>query len=98
MLFGTMLRRMKRASDELENDSLNSELRLLARATFVSALAFAFGGLFAHLAYDFLFYYVVGISAAIWMIAQQSAEGFRSRIGSPDALAAPPSERCPGWR
>jgi len=97
-LFGTVLRRMKRASDELKNDPLISELRLLARATFASALAFAFGGFFAHLAYEFLFYYVVGISAAIWLIAQQSAEVSRSRIGSLDAVTVPPSQRCPEWR
>jgi putative inorganic carbon (HCO3(-)) transporter len=83
-LFATVLKHMKRVGDNFENDVSNNELRLLARATVVSALALGFGGLFANLAYDHYFYYPAAISAALWTLARQTIDTPQLQAQSPE--------------
>ena len=48
------------------------EIRLMASATLVSLLSFAFGASVAHLAYDYYFFYVVAIGSSLVGIARES--------------------------
>jgi O-antigen ligase len=73
-LMGSAILHMKRVSDGLSNDTENTELRLLARATLASLLSFVICGFFAHLAYAYLIYYMVGIAAGIWVIAKDKLQ------------------------
>ncbi len=65
-------RKMKMLAGQLSGDPASEELCLLVKATLVSTLSFAFAGFFAHLAYEYLFYYVAGIAVAIGTIAQRA--------------------------
>ncbi|MGB8523761.1 MAG: O-antigen ligase family protein [Candidatus Acidiferrales bacterium] len=70
-LFFTALARMKKIDIELAGDEKSTELRLLAKATRISLLAFAFNGFLAHIAYEYLFYYIAGIAVALWTISRR---------------------------
>jgi O-antigen ligase len=70
LLMVVVVRQMRKVSRECGDDPAREELSLFARATQVSVLAFAFGGFFAHLAYDFYLYYLVGIGAALQTVAK----------------------------
>src|SRR6266478_6413758 len=93
-LFGTVVRRARRLSKKLAEDEANHELRLLARATLVSAVAFAFGAFFAHLGYEYIFYYVAGIAASLWAISRRSDAASQSADGSAEPRPTPP---LPQW-
>jgi hypothetical protein len=71
---------MKRVSEGLANDPANVELRLLAKATLVSTVVFVFSGFFAHLGYDYLLYYIMGIAAGVWTIARHRLEVSRVNV------------------
>jgi O-antigen ligase len=79
-LLFTALARMKKINIELAADEESAELRLLATATRVSMWAFAFSGFFAHIAYEYLFYYIAGIAAGLWTIS-------RRRIRAPESIS-----------
>jgi O-antigen ligase len=99
LLIGSAVQHMKRVSDDLIDEPTHTELRLLARATLVSTLAFAFSGFFAHLAYDYLFYYVIGIATAIWTIAKQKGDEPSAEVPPPTrTLAQRPAGRRLSWR
>lgn len=72
-LFVVAFRHMKILLSKLAKGRANVELRRLARATIVALASFAFNGFFAHIGYQFLIYYLVGIAAALWAIASQNA-------------------------
>jgi O-antigen ligase len=80
-----VLRNMSKVSKISSDDPQAKELRLFARATIACTLSFMFAGLFAHVAYDGFFYYVVGISTSLQFIAQRmgaaSLAGGRPPIG-----------------
>lgn len=65
-----VLRNMSKVSKVPSDDPHAKELRLFARATIASTLSFMFAGLFAHVAYDCFFYYVVGISTTLQFISR----------------------------
>lgn len=74
VLFLTLLwvtvRNMRRISKSPGEDSAVDELRQMASATSASFYAFMIAGFFAHLAYDFYLYYLVGISVALQAVHQ----------------------------
>lgn len=72
-LFIVSFRHMKLLLSKLAKGRANLELRRLARATIIALVSFALNGFFAHLGYQFLIYYLVGIAAALWAIASQNA-------------------------
>ncbi len=59
------VRSMRRISRECAGKPEFAELALLARATQASIFSFMFACCFAHLAYDYYFYYLVGFSVAL---------------------------------
>ena len=67
-LLVTALRNIKKMSKISATNPEGREANLLARATQVSLLSFAFGALFAHLAYEYYFFYLVGIGVGIQQI------------------------------
>jgi O-antigen ligase len=69
-LLATALRNIKRISQTLSNNPEGGELNLIARATLASLLSFAFGALFAHLAYEYYLFYLVGIGVGIQQVAR----------------------------
>jgi O-antigen ligase len=68
-LLVTALRNIKKTGKISANNAEGRELNLFARATQVSLLSFAFGAFFAHLAYEYYFFYLVGIGVGIQQIA-----------------------------
>jgi O-antigen ligase len=68
-LLVTALRNIKKVVKTSANNPEGRELNLIARATQASLLSFAFGALFAHLAYEYFFFYLVGIGVGIQQIA-----------------------------
>jgi len=74
LLFLWMLYSMYRHSRDLSRqfagDKENADLWLLSRAATVSVIALTFNGFFAHIAYDYLFYYVAGITAAMYAVGR----------------------------
>ncbi len=78
-LLVTALRNTRKAGKTLASNPDGEELNLIARATEVSLLSFAFGAFFAHLAYEYYFFYLVGIGVGIqqiaWTIQARSAAG-----------------------
>jgi len=86
-LLFTMLGQMKKLGDQCASNQNKFELGLLAAATFASTLTFAFQGFFAHIAYEYLFYYLAGIAAGLCAIAQHdSSEDEPSQV-SADGVA-----------
>ncbi len=69
-LLATALRNIKRVCQTLSNNPEGGELNLIARATLASLLSFAFGALFAHLAYEYYLFYLVGIGVGIQQVAR----------------------------
>jgi len=69
----TSMRQTWRTNGLLPKPRESVELRLLARATVASLLAFAFGGLFVHLAYEYFCFYPLAIGVGIQYVAKQIA-------------------------
>jgi O-antigen ligase len=69
----TSLLGMRRISRAFSDSAENRELNLMAKATLASLLAFVFGAFFAHLAYEYYFFYPVAIAAGIKQVANQRA-------------------------
>jgi O-antigen ligase len=69
-LLATALRNIKRIGKTLFNNPEGAELNLMARATLASLLSFAFGALFAHLAYEYYLFYLVAIGVGIQQVAR----------------------------
>jgi len=55
----------------LQNEDAQG-LNLMAGATLVSLLSFAFGACVAHLAYDYYFFYIVAVASSLGPIARES--------------------------
>lgn len=81
-LFVVGFRRMKALTSGLAKGPDNLELRRLARATMIALASFAFNGFFAHLGYQFLIYYIVGIGAGLWAIAHQRSAATKQTVGA----------------
>lgn len=67
-LLVTALRNIRKMSKISATNPEGGEVNLLARATQVSLLSFAFGAFFAHLGYEYYFFYLVGIGVGIQQI------------------------------
>jgi len=93
LLLCAVLRSAKEADQEFTGDVTNIELNLIARGTLVSVVSFVFGGFFAHLAYDFFFYYPAGIAAGLWAIVHESANVPEPSAKSPRLFQAIPSTK-----
>jgi O-antigen ligase len=85
-LLATVVWHMKKVDERFARDPANDELRLLARATAVSAVSLAFGWFFANLAYDLYSYYSAAIAAGLWAVARQSARAPQLRSESAQLL------------
>ena len=79
-LLVTALRNIKKMNKVSVNNPEAWEVNLLARATQVSLLSFAFGAFFAHLAYEYYFFYLVGIGVGI----QQTTGALPGVSAAPD--------------
>jgi O-antigen ligase len=93
-LLVTTLRNMKRISNLLPGDTESAELILVGRATLASLLSFTFGAFFAHLAYEYYFFYLVAIACGIQQIA------LTTRVTSDmlaDNLASEPQISAANW-
>jgi O-antigen ligase len=74
-----LLKNLARIAFSPARDPETAELRLCARASVVSIVVFIYAGSFAHLAYDYYFYYLagigVGLQAAARNLEHHSGEG-----------------------
>ena len=68
-------RNLLRISRACGNQPAYAELRVLSRATLVSIYSFMFGAFFAHLAYDYYFFYLAGIGVALHAVMLRSRNG-----------------------
>lgn len=59
-------------------DQTGRDLSLMASATLVSLLAFAFGACVAHLGYDYYFFYIVAIACGVRRIAHEGGTATRA--------------------
>jgi len=66
MLIATIVRKMREIIRVSRDKPEMQELRLFAISTLISVYCFCFAGFFAHLAYDYYFYYLAGISVAVY--------------------------------
>lgn len=80
-------RNMRRVSRMPATSGERLELNLMARATLASLLSFAFAAFFAHLAYEYYFFYQLAIAVAIQRLAQTtcpvSADPHRASLRLP---------------
>lgn len=72
------------------------ELVLLARATQASILSFMFASCFAHLAYDYYFYYLAGFSVALQSVYNRVKNQEASAVPAPAANGKPTYGRNEG--
>lgn len=86
-LLVTALLNMKRIGKAFSKVLENRELNLMARATLASLLSFVFGAFFAHLAYEYYFFYPVAIAAGIQHVVWRSAA--RVPAQNENAILAP---------
>ena len=61
---------MAKISKAFSNKPDQRELNLMARATLVSLLSFAFGAFFAHLGYEYYFFYPVAVAVGLQYVAR----------------------------
>lgn len=64
-LISICARNMRHIGRVLKDRPEFEELRLLSLATLISIMIFVFAGFFAHLAYDYYFYYLAGTAVAL---------------------------------
>jgi len=69
-----VLRKMNGVSKRLHTDPSRTQLCLMARATTISVVSFALGGLFANLSYDYYLFYSVALAVAVQQVAAKTAE------------------------
>jgi O-antigen ligase len=68
----TLAIRNMRSVSRMCSRSQQLELGLMSRATLASLLSFAFGAFFAHLAYEYYFFYLVAIAVGIRHVARST--------------------------
>ncbi len=88
LLFFTA-RNMNRISQDCANNPEFNELVLLARATQASIMSFMFSGFFAHLAYDYYLYYLIGFSVAL--------QSVYNRVKNYEAAVTPATNGKPSY-
>jgi O-antigen ligase len=89
MLIFTIIRKMREIIRTTEQIPELQELRLFAYSTLISVYCFCFAGFFAHLAYDYYFYYLAGISVAVYGTFERHMK--KAGVASP-AKSAPAGE------
>jgi len=70
-LLWTTTKRMRSISKAPGEDAAVVELRQMSQATLISLYGFMLSGFFAHLAYDFYLYYLIGISVSLQAVHQR---------------------------
>ncbi len=80
-LLATALRNIKRIGRTFFSNPEGLELNLMAGATLASLLSFTFGALFAHLAYEYYFFYLVAIGVGIQQVARTMQAILPTRAG-----------------
>jgi len=81
LLFVTT-RKLRRLSKALAGNKEQAELRLFVKAALISVWAFMAAGFFAHLAYDYHLYYLIGMGLALQTTAQRLPNGAVAVPGS----------------
>ncbi|PYT85493.1 MAG: hypothetical protein DMG41_23550 [Acidobacteria bacterium] len=69
-LLWTAIRRMKTLSKTIADGPEGFDLKLMARATWVSLLSFVFGAFFAHIGYEYFLYYPVAIAVGLQYLSR----------------------------
>jgi O-antigen ligase len=74
-------RKLRRLSKALAHDKEQAELRLFVKAALISLCTFMGAGFFAHLAYDYHLYYLIGMGVALQTTAQRLPNGAAAAPG-----------------
>ena len=88
LLYGS-LRAMLRISRATEKQPGFEDFFFFSRAMMVGLLVFAFAGFFAHLGYDYYFYYLVGIGTCLKGCYQRATEGPEDQRAKPPGVLLP---------
>ena len=99
LFLAAAIRHMGQLGQRQERHFQYQEVRLLAWATFVSIISFAFEGLFASVAYDYFVYYPAGIAVALWSIYQRDRGASTLSLERSGPIVEQPFLRCSSaWR
>lgn len=69
---------------------VDEQARLLGRAAQVSILSLIVAGFFAHIAYEYLIYYLAGITAGLWAVSIAYEKDSQNQIAGDHAIHAVP--------
>jgi O-antigen ligase len=72
-LIWVAIQNMKKVSHAPPSEKVSFEIRQLANATRASILIFVFTAFFAHIAYEYLLYSLIGIAVGVWTVALHAA-------------------------
>ena len=87
-LLATMFKHAKKCAAIFAG--VDEQARLLGRAAQVSILSLIVAGFFAHIAYEYLIYYLAGITAGLWAVSIAYEKGSHNQIAGSDAIRAVP--------
>ncbi len=87
-LLATMFKHAKKCAAIFAG--IDEQARLLGRAAQVSILSLIVAGFFAHIAYEYLIYYLAGITAGLWAVSMAYEKDSQNQnAGSPAIHAVP---------
>lgn len=87
-LLATMFKHAKKCAALFAG--LDEQARLLGRAAQVSILSLIVGGFFAHIAYEYLIYYLAGITAGLWAVSIAHEKESQNQIAGAQMIRAIP--------
>lgn len=87
-LLATMFKHAKKCAAIFAG--VDEQARLLGRAAQVSILSLMVAGLFAHIAYEYLIYYLAGITAGLWAVSMAYERDSQNQNAGPSAIRAVP--------
>ncbi len=87
-LLATMFKHAKKCAAIFAG--VDEQARLLGRAAQVSILSLVVAGFFAHIAYEYLIYYLAGITAGLWAVSMAYEKDSQNQIAGAPAIHAVP--------
>lgn len=87
-LLATMLKHAKKCAAIFAG--VDEKIRLLGRAAQVSILSLIVAGFFAHIAYEYLIYYLAGITAGLWAVSTAYEKNSQNQTAGAPAIHAVP--------
>lgn len=87
-LLATMYKHSRKCAELFAG--VDEQVRLLGRAAQVSILSLIVAGFFAHIAYEYLIYYLAGITAGLWAVSMAYEKESQNQTAGTSAIHAVP--------